>query len=104
MNISIDFDDTYTHDPQLWNQFIRQAQAREHTVYCVTARGDRYADEVTEVLDSIGKLVSPQNCIFTDGKPKRQFCWDKGISIHVWIDDMPEAIPNNAGCLFPEDQ
>ena len=94
MNISIDFDDTYTRDPQLWNQFIRQAQAREHTVYCVTARGEDYSDEVTEVLDSIGKLVSPHNCVFTGGKPKRQFCWNKGISIDVWIDDMPEAIPN----------
>jgi hypothetical protein len=104
MNISIDFDDTYTRDPQLWNEFVCSAHAKGHTVYCVTARGMHYSDEVTEVTDSIGKFVSPHNCIFTDGKPKRQFCLDIGIVIHVWIDDMPEAIPNSTKHLFPDYQ
>ena len=102
MNISIDFDDTYTRDPQLWNDFIHIAQAAGHTVYCVTARGETFPDEVTEVLDTIGKLISPYNCIFTDGKQKRQFCLNKNIHISVWIDDMPEAIPNKVGYSFDD--
>jgi acid phosphatase class B len=103
MNISIDFDDTYTRDPQLWNEFIRSAHAAGHTVYCVTARGSEYEDEVNEVLESIGKFVSPHNCIFTGGKQKRQFCLQRSIYINVWIDDMPEAIPNGTEHSFLED-
>lgn len=100
MNISIDFDDTYTRDPQLWNNFIHLAQASGHNVYCVTARGDSFPDEVTEVLDTIGKLISKHNCVFTDGKQKRQFCLNNNLVIHVWIDDMPEAIPGGSKSPF----
>lgn len=91
MNISIDFDDTYTRDPELWDLFVELAQSRGHTVYCVTARGDRGEDRY-EVVDSIGQLIGADNCIFTDGKAKRKFCFDQNISIDVWCDDMPEAI------------
>jgi hypothetical protein len=91
MNISIDFDDTYTRDFELWDLFVEAAQARGHTVYCVTARGRRGIDE-TEVLDTIGRLIGPDRCIFSDGKPKQNFCWSQGILIDVWCDDMPEAI------------
>ena len=102
MNISIDFDDTYTRDPLMWNDLVYLAKARGHKVYCVTARGESFPDEVTEVLDTIGQLIGQENCIFTDGKQKRQFCLDKNINIHVWIDDMPEAIPTQSKGLFPD--
>jgi hypothetical protein len=102
MNISIDFDDTYTRDPQLWNEFISIAKAAGHKVYCVTARGESFPDEVTEVLSTIGVLVGVDNCIFTDGKQKRQFCLNRNIHISVWIDDMPEAIPHGNDRLFPD--
>lgn len=98
MNISIDFDDTYTRDPQLWNEFIRTAKAAGHIVYCVTARGEQYEEEeYLKVRPTIGQHVGQDNCIFTDGMQKRQFCLDKNIRIHVWIDDMPEAIPGFFG-------
>lgn len=91
MNISIDFDDTYTRDPEMWNLFVELAKHRGHQVYCVTARGPR-GDEQTEVWDTIGQLIGKDHCIFTDGKSKRKFCYDLNISIDVWCDDMPEAI------------
>lgn len=100
MNISIDFDDTYTRDPLMWNKFILDARAHGHTVYCVTARGESFPEEVEEVLATIGRLVGQDNCIFTDGKQKRQVCLNKNINIHVWIDDMPEAIPDRTKSLF----
>jgi acid phosphatase class B len=102
MNISIDFDDTYTRDPILWNEFIHTAQAAGHKVYCVTARGETYPDEVTEVHSTIGQLVGQENCIFTGGKQKRQFCLNRNVHISVWIDDMPEAIPNSIGYSFDD--
>jgi len=44
----LDFDDTFTADPELWAMFIREAQAKGHRVYCVTAR--RNSDENIEIL------------------------------------------------------
>jgi hypothetical protein len=91
MNISIDFDDTYTRDPDLWNLIVLMFQERGHTVYCVTARGPRGEDQ-TEVWDTIGQLVGKDHCIFTDGRSKQKFCWDLDINIDIWCDDHPEAI------------
>lgn len=75
----------------MWDLFVELAQGRGHTVYCVTARGDRGEDR-DEVVDSIGQLIGNERCIFTDGRPKQKFCQDLGINIDVWCDDMPEAI------------
>jgi hypothetical protein len=96
MNISLDFDDTYTRDPAMWDSFIKLAQASGHTVYCVTARCHEYQPERDEVLDSIGKLVGPEHCIFTCGRAKRAETYKQNISIDVWIDDMPEAVVENS--------
>lgn len=91
MKISVDFDDTYTKDPLLWDAFIKNAMARGHTVYCVTARSTEPYD-TDEVYDSIGLLIGRDNCIFTAGVSKRRFVWTKKIKIDVWIDDSPEMI------------
>jgi len=91
MNISIDFDETYTEDPQLWNAFIRAAQASGHTIYCVTARHN-VSYETKEVLESIGALIGEDKCIFTSRMGKRATCFNRNINIHVWIDDTPDAI------------
>ena len=94
MNISVDFDDTYTRDPTMWDLFIELAKHSGHTVYCVTMRQNKGIDR-TEVIDSIGRRIGENNCIFTDGLAKSKFCFDKGICIDVWIDDMPSAVNNN---------
>lgn len=102
MNISIDYDDTYTRDPELWDAFIRSAQARGHDVYCVTARSAEYRDERQAVLETIGRIIGQDHCVFTGGLAKRPYCEANGIHIQVWIDDMPEAIPMGMGHLFGE--
>jgi len=104
MNLSVDFDDTYTRDPILWDQFIELAQSRGHTVYCVTAREPNKLNK-DEVYDSIGRLIGKDNCYFTSQQAKSKFMFDQGILIDVWIDDMPSNITNNkklfAG-VFPQ--
>jgi len=89
MNIAIDFDDTYTRDPQMWDKFIGLAQLSGHTVYCVTARSHNYDPEV---LDSIGKVVGVGNCYFTAMQGKRAYMYANNININVWIDDTPDMI------------
>ena len=104
MNISLDFDDTYTRDPVFWNRFIEMIWEFGHDVYCVTAREPlpKFKDEV---YDTIGKLIGKDNCYFTDGNAKEKFMFDHNIMIDVWIDDSPRFITQSkklfAG-VFPQ--
>ena len=91
MNIAIDFDDTYTRDPQMWDAFIGLALKNGHNVYCVTARANT---QDQQVLGSIGQMVGRQNCYFTAMQGKRAYMWANKIRIDVWIDDMPDMIVN----------
>lgn len=84
-NIAIDFDDTYTADPELWDLFVSQARARGHRCFCVTARRD------TE--ENVRICVIP-DCptIFTRLSAKKAFCERLGLKIDIWIDDSPHII------------
>lgn len=86
MIIAIDYDNTYTADPNLWNNFITTALGVGHTVICVTARPDTMGQSV---LDSVGKLVP---VLFAGGDWKREYALKHGYKVNVWIDDMPEYI------------
>lgn len=92
MKIGLDFDNTYTRDPEAWNTFIRYFTGRGHTVYCVTYR---YQSEWTEVLATIGEVIGHDRCFFTGGRAKHPYMIDQGIYIDVWIDDMPQLIYQN---------
>lgn len=104
MNISIDFDDTYTRDPDLWTAFAQDAIDRGHTVYCVTLRTP---EQGKDVLETIGRVLGSGMCYFTSMQSKKRYMWEHGIRIDVWIDDMPDAIVYgidthvNNGIIFP---
>ncbi len=90
MKISIDFDDTYTKDPELWDIFAISALARGHEVYCVSFR---YESQMGKVKDSIGKIIGIDKCIGTNHSAKDAFMkQNHNITIDVWIDDLPELI------------
>ena len=89
MNISLDYDETYTRDPEFWNQFIQLAKTAGHKIYCITLRSPQQSQEVYE---SIGEVIGKDNCIFTSMITKKSFAWSKKIRIDVWIDDMPVMI------------
>lgn len=86
MNIALDFDDTYTRDPELWDQFIFTSKARGHDIRVVTFRKSTMRDDV---LDNIGIPV-----IYTEYTQKRKFTNMMGWVVDVWIDDSPEFIVN----------
>ena len=94
MNISLDFDDTYTRDPEMWNHFVELAQQSGHTVYCVTAREPNKVNK-EEVYNSIGRLVGKDNCYFTNSMAKAKYMSEQGIQIDVWIDDLPSNVDQN---------
>lgn len=76
----LDYDNTYTEDPELFNAFIAHAKSRGHIVVCVTSR----------MQD--GEAVVPGiETFYTAGEPKAEFMKDH-LTIDVWIDDWPENI------------
>ena len=93
MHISLDFDDTYTRDPQMWNKFINLAKLSGHNVYCVTFR---FPEQSQQVYESIGQVIGNDCCYFTAYTAKRSYMQSKGIMIDVWIDDMPMLIDAGA--------
>lgn len=91
MNISLDYDNTYTRDPAYWDKFIALTRQYCHTVYCVTMR---YPSEGDDVIKNLEGKVS--DIFFTSRQAKKDFMFSKGICIDVWIDDMPFFIDNSA--------
>ena len=85
MIISIDYDDTYTNDPDLWDRFIAVAESKGHIVICVTARRDTFENR-REMTIPVETILFAYDC------PKRQYAEYKGYHVDVWIDDKPEAI------------
>lgn len=91
MKIALDYDDTFTSDPELWEFFIEKAKLRGHEISFVTFRW-----EPTEGYDpkhnaDIKQDASRLNIpiVFTHGQQKA-----KHFDADIWIDDMPEVIPH----------
>jgi hypothetical protein len=84
MVIALDYDDTYTRDPEFWNMIIDLAQSRGHEVICVTMR---YEKEGSQVIRDLHQRVD--QIIFTERQAKYEFVTKMGIMPSVWIDDSP---------------
>lgn len=92
MLISLDYDDTYTRDPEMWNAFIALAHSVGHEVIVVTMRHPTELAIVNQQLEDKVKAIYP-----TSGRQKRKFMRDvHKLLPHVWIDDMPEFIADQA--------
>jgi hypothetical protein len=91
MVLSLDFDDTYTRDPDLWDAFVAAARKRGHTVYCITMR---YKKEGADVIKLLKDKVD--GIFFTERRNKHDFMFEQNINVNVWIDDMPWFILHDA--------
>lgn len=86
MNIALDYDNTYTADPVLWNMFLNNCILRGHKVYIITMR---YENEVPQSIKDEHKIV---RVIATGRKAKEKFVNNLNIKIDIWIDDAPYFI------------
>jgi ribonucleotide monophosphatase NagD (HAD superfamily) len=86
ITVAIDYDGTWTADPEAFAAFANLLRKRGHRVIIVTARATNYA----EVVKAVGKSVD--RVIGTSGAAKRSYCEACGESVSIWIDDMPEMI------------
>lgn len=82
MKISLDYDNTYTLDPKLWDAFIDAAKRQGHDVVCVTMRHD----DVDE------RIEMPCEIIYTGRKAKAAYLDERSVKIDIWIDDSPHWI------------
>lgn len=100
MIIAIDYDDTYTADPAMWDQFIKLANEAGHKVVCVTCRMDPDDKErgpmawgMPASMRGDTRVKIPGVPVFyTSFSPKRWFMEGHNIKVDVWIDDMPECV------------
>lgn len=86
LTLALDYDHTFTADAELWRAFITAAQARGHTVVCVTGR--------TSMPDFSREPSMPAGVgfIFAGADFKRHAASRAGFAVDIWIDDMPEMI------------
>lgn len=84
MLIALDYDETYTADPEFWDMVISAAEYRGHTVICATMRHEH---EGADVIAALGKKV--EKIIFTGRKAKHEFVQKAGYYPSVWVDDSP---------------
>lgn len=90
MHIGLDYDDTITLDPELWDRVIALFIDAGHQVTIVTIRSDRHgADDIKNYADAHGIPA-----VFTFGCQKDTFTAALGITIDIWIDDTPLLIPD----------
>jgi hypothetical protein len=83
VTISLDYDNTYTADPILWQQFLGLAKIRNHPVIICTFRAPSH------------RLESPPAGIpvyYTAGEAKKPYMEKQGIKVDIWLDDEPFRI------------
>ena len=90
MNIALDWDGTFTRDPNFYRESIALAKRYEHFVRIVTS--SHYDPEAkANMKDALG-VFGRIPIIFTEGIAKAHFCKKQGIQIDNWWDDNPSAI------------
>jgi hypothetical protein len=93
MLIALDFDGTYTADPDMWDEFISNARMRGHKVVVATMRIAGIEDSVVEM-----QLRSKvDDIVYTNRKAKKvAFRTIYGENPDIWIDDNPEWLFEDA--------
>lgn len=86
MTISIDYDKTWSVDPDLWRKFYYDAKERGHRVIIATNRKE-WSDDMKR-----GAIPDDLSIYFCGGKLKESHMRSLGVAVDVWIDDMPGTV------------
>lgn len=86
LTFGLDYDQTFTADPELWRQFIAAAEIRGHIVVCVTAR------RVSPDFSREPRLPASVAIVCSGSDYKRNAAAKAGYPVNIWIDDMPGMI------------
>lgn len=101
MILALDYDGTYTADPDLWLAFVRGAKQRGHAVHVVTMRYESEIYGGARAAKMDWRLMAfVDSIVFTGRKAKKPVCEERGLKIDVWIDDNPGAVLMSAEELW----
>ena len=87
IDFAVDYDDTYSAHPQLWDCILKNMRAAGMTVICATNRADTAANRLEIFGDLEGKV---HDIVFCRGYKSRA-CREKGYLVAVWIDNDPRV-------------
>lgn len=100
MLIAVDYDGTFTADPDFWRQMVALGRARGHEFVCVTGRSDErmltdpsrhWGDEVRAGIAGLMPIV------FAGDDYKSEAAVKAGYKVNVWCDDHPEWVGRQGG-------
>ena len=83
---AIDFDGTWTLDPEAWGLWYKMMIQRGHAVILATGRHGWSEDM------SRAKLPATMPIVYCKGELKADAVQRQGWRVDVWIDDMPGMI------------
>ena len=88
MLFAVDFDGTFSRDPDLFREWVVLGRRMGHTFVLVTGRRDegQWGDEVRGAVGDLMPIV------FANNGWKRTAAHAAGYRVDVWIDDNPEWI------------
>ncbi len=89
MILALDYDNTFTADPILWESFISKAKERGHSIAFVTSRGHTNIPGYNDDIFADAKRLAIE-VVFCFGEPK-----SSKFKADVWIDDTPLCIPSD---------
>ena len=89
--IALDFDGTFTADPELWQGFVRDALRAGHRVVVVSCRTENTENRRT-IRQQLGEIGRKVPIVLTSHRPKRMCAQLEGYDVDVWIDDQPGVI------------
>ena len=87
--VAIDYDATWSADPELWEAFSQYARRRGHSVALITNRPDT-APNRSEVGTAVSEHVDYM--ILAGPMPKQDAAAELGIRPDIWIDDNPVTV------------
>jgi HK97 family phage portal protein len=93
LTISVDFDQTFAADPDLWGSFALDAAEAGNTVVMITRREDTPENQA-EVTETIGGYADAFSTVMLIGPEtlKDDAAQKAGIAVDIWIDDSPQTV------------
>jgi len=87
MIFGLDYDDTFTADPDLWHAFATLAAKRGHRVIGVTARNR------DQIIEDQKLLAACESVVYCAGHAKYDTVLTLlDLAVDVWIDDKPHYV------------
>lgn len=90
--IGLDWDGTFTADPQLGRNWLHATLNLGHRAVIVSARSDT-PENRAEIAAGLGPLLVGLVPIVLSGhRPKRSVAAEEGYPVDLWIDDLPAVV------------